>query len=74
MSTNQETSKIPLPIGWKHHLWSAVLHVISLAQYAIVYTRSWTADSTKSCLRLKAALDRANQEVALRVRRKGRAS
>jgi transposase InsO family protein len=65
MSTNQETPKIPLPRGWKQHVRSAVLHVISLAQYATVYTRSWAADSTNSRLRLKAELDRANQEIAL---------
>jgi len=65
MTANQETPKIPLPRGWKHHLRSAVLHVISLAQYATVYTRSWAADSTNSRVRLKAQLDRASQEIAL---------
>lgn len=65
MSNNQETPKIPLPKGWKQHVRSAVLHVISLAQYATVYTRSWAADSTNSRVRLKSELDRANQLVAL---------
>jgi len=65
MSTNQKTPRIPLPKGWKHHVRSAVLHVISLARYATVYTRSWAADSTNTRLRLKAQLDRANQEIAL---------
>ena len=65
MSTKQETPKIPLPKGWKQHVRSAVLHIISLAQYATVYTRSWAADSTNTRLRLKAELDRANQENAL---------
>ena len=65
MSRNQETPKIPLPRGWKQDVRSAVLHVISLAQYATVYTRSWAADSTNSRVRLKAELDRANQEIAL---------
>lgn len=46
MSTSQETPKIPLPKGWKQHVRLAVLHVISLAQYATVYTRSWAADNT----------------------------
>ncbi len=40
MSSNQETPPIPLPRGWKQHVRSSVLHVISLAQYATVYTRS----------------------------------
>ncbi len=65
MSTKQETPKIPLPRGWKQHVRSAVLHIISLTQYATVYTRSWAADSTNSRVRLKAELDRANQENAL---------
>ena len=34
MSENQETLKIPLPKGWKKHVRSAVLHVISLALYS----------------------------------------
>jgi hypothetical protein len=65
MSTNQKTPEIPLPGGWKQHVRSAVLHVISLAQYAAVYTRSWAGDSTNSRVRLKAELDRANQEIVL---------
>ncbi len=65
MSTKQETPKIPLPKGWKQHVRSAVLHVISLAQYATVYTRSWAADATNTRVQLKAELDRANQENAL---------
>ena len=60
MSTNPEAPNIPLPRGWKQRVRSAVLHVISLAQYAAVYTRSWAADSTNSHVRLKAHLDRAN--------------
>lgn len=41
MSKNQETPKIPLPKGWKKQVRSAVLHGLSLAQYAVAYTRSW---------------------------------
>ncbi|MHC4401825.1 MAG: hypothetical protein ACYTG0_19305 [Planctomycetota bacterium] len=40
MSTNQKTPKIPLPRRWKQHVRSAVLHVISVAQYAAVHTLS----------------------------------
>ena len=32
--------RIPLPKGWPTRVKSAMLHVISLAQYAAVYTRS----------------------------------
>ena len=45
MSTSQQTPKIPLPKGWKKQVRSAVLHVLSLAQYAAAYTRGWAADS-----------------------------
>jgi len=65
MSTNKKAPRIPLPKGWKQHVRSAVLHVISVAQYATVYTRSWAADNADSRVRLKAELDRANQEIGL---------
>jgi hypothetical protein len=63
MSKSQQTPRIPLPKGWKKQVRSAVLHVLSLAQYAPVYTRSWAADSANTRARLKAELDRANQEL-----------
>ncbi len=62
---DQGTPKIPLPKSWTKHVRSAVLHVISLAQYAAVYTRSWAVDSMNGRVRLRAELDRANQEIAL---------
>ena len=65
MSESQQTPKIPLPKGWKKQVRSTVLHVISLAQYAAVYTRAWAADSANSRVRLKAELDRADQELLL---------
>ena len=42
-----------------------MLHVISLAQYATVYTRSWAVDSMNGRVRLKAENDRQKQEIAL---------
>lgn len=56
---------VPLPKGWSKHVRSAVLHVISLAQYITVYTRSWAADSVNGRVRLKAENERLKQEVAL---------
>jgi putative transposase len=41
------------------------LHVISLAQYAAAYTRSWAADRTNTRVRLKAEWDRADHELLL---------
>ena len=65
MSESQKVSQIPLPKGWKKQVRSAVLHVLSLAQYAAAYTRGWAADSVNTRVRLKAELDRANQELLL---------
>ena len=39
--------KIPLTKGWPCHVRSAVLHIIALAQYATVYTRSWASNQKK---------------------------
>ena len=61
----EEKPKIPLPKGWTGHVRSAVLHVIGLAQYATVYTRSWAANSPNERMRLKAENDRLEAEVAL---------
>ena len=65
MHKNHQTPKIPLPRGWKPRVRSAVLHVLSLAQYAAVYTRGWAADSVNRRVRLQADLDQASQEIAL---------
>ena len=62
------TDKAPtirLPKSWKLSVRSAMLHVVSLAQYAAIYTRSWAADSTNQRVRLKAENDRAQLELAL---------
>ena len=56
---------IPLPKSWTKHVRTAMLHVISLAQYATAYTRSWAADSTNARVRIKAEYDRAQQEILL---------
>ena len=61
----EEKPKIPLPKGWTGHVRSAVLHIIGLAQYATVYTRSWAANSPNERMRLKAENDRFQAEVAL---------
>src|SRR5438128_1664706 len=58
-------SAIPLPNSWSKRIRSAVLHVISLAQYAVVRTRSWAADSPNARIRLTAENEQLRQEVAL---------
>ena len=55
--------RIRLPKSWKPSVRSAMLHVVSLAQYAAIYTRSWAADGTNQRVRLKAENDRAQQEL-----------
>jgi len=65
MSSKSEAPEIPLPKRWRTHVKSAVLHVISLAQYALTYSRSWVADSSNERVRLKAENDHLTQEVAL---------
>ena len=42
-----------------------MLHVISLAQFASVYTRSWAVDSVNARVRLKSENCRLRQEFAL---------
>ena len=65
MPGGKQSPRIPLLRHWAKHVGSAVLHVISLAQYAAVYTRSWAVDSMNCRVRLRAQLDRARQEIAL---------
>ena len=64
--SRRKPPRIPLPKSWKRHVRSAMLHVISLAQYATVYTRSWAVDSMNGRVRLKAENDRRLEELALR--------
>jgi transposase InsO family protein len=62
---HKQTPKVPLPKDWNKHVRSAILHVFSLAQYAVAYTRSWAANSPNARVRLKAENGRLAQEVAL---------
>ena len=65
MPANPSSPEIPLPRGWPSRVKSAILHVISLAQFTLAYTRGWAANSPNCRIRLKAELDRAHQEIAL---------
>ena len=56
---------IPLPAGWSQHAKSAMLRVISLAQFALAYTCGWALNSQVTRVRLKAENDRLRQQVAL---------
>ena len=61
----RKSPQLPLPRSWTGRVRSAVLHVISLAQSATVYTRGWAVDSMNGRVRLKAENERLKQEVAL---------
>ncbi len=39
---------IPLPKGWPRRVRSAVIHVVPLAHFSLITTRSWAADSWDS--------------------------
>ena len=39
-------TQIPLPKNWSTQVKSAVLQVIALAQYALIYRRSWAANDS----------------------------
>ena len=62
---NQKTPGIPLPRHWAGHVRSAILHVITLAQYATVSTPSWAANSLDARVRLKVENDQIRQKVGL---------
>ena len=38
--------RLHLPKGWPAKVQSSVLHVIALAKFAAVYTRSWAVNSS----------------------------
>ncbi len=57
MTKRKNPPEISLPRGWPRRVKSAMLHVISLAQFALAYTRGWAVNSQVARVRLKAAND-----------------
>ena len=53
---------VSLPSGWASNVKTAVLHVISLAQYAMVTARGWAANSLNARVRLTADNNQFKQE------------
>ena len=53
---------VSLPSGWASNVKTAVLHVISLAQYARVTARGWAANSLNARVRLTADNNQFKQE------------
>ena len=62
---DQTLPDIPLASAWPKNVKSAVLHVISLAQYAMVTVRGWAANSINARVRLAADNDQLNQDSQL---------
>jgi transposase InsO family protein len=58
-------SPCSVPRNWTRSIRAALLNVISLAQYALVYTRSWAGNSRSQRVRLVATVNQLQQEVAL---------
>jgi len=63
--SDQSLPAVPLPSGWAENVKSAVLHVISLAHFAIVEARGWAANAVNPRARQAAEIDRLTGEVAL---------
>ena len=57
--TDRSLQEVPLPSGWPGNVKPAVLHVISLAHYAIAAARGWAANSINARVRLTAERDQA---------------
>ena len=65
MPAKSASPEIPLPRGWQTHVKSAILQVISLAQFTLAYTRGWAGNSPNSRIHLKAHVERGDQEIGL---------
>src|SRR5262249_16367347 len=64
-SMSNATTNLRLPNSWPAKVCAAMLHVVSLAKYAAVYTRSWAADSPNARVRWRSARDREQEDAAL---------
>jgi putative transposase len=65
MPETDPKKQIPLPKLWPETVKSAVLQVISLAQFAAAHTRGWAANSVNARIRLTADNDRLKAVAAL---------
>jgi transposase InsO family protein len=66
----QETA-MPLPQQWPRVVQAATIHLMALAHYVLVATRSWAANSVLERVRLAAQVDQLDEEVRL-LREEGR--
>ena len=57
--------RIPLPKSWPRQVRLALVHVISLAQFAVTNVRGWAANSLDARVRFVAERDRLQKEISL---------
>jgi len=62
---SHSVNSIPLPRNWSRQTKSALLHVIALANFAVVRLRGWCADSRLIRARLAAKVERLEAEGAM---------
>src|SRR5687768_6896238 len=65
MREEPSAQSLPLPSHWTHSVQAAILHVLSLAHYVLVTTRSWAANGVNDRVRLAAKADQFEHEIAL---------
>ena len=65
MTRRDNPPEIPLPRDWPGRVKSAMLHVISLAQFALAHPRDWAVNSRIARVRLKTDNGRLRQQTAL---------
>ena len=65
MTRHTNSPTIPLPRGWPQSVKVAILHIISLAQFGMAYTRGWAVNSPIARIRLKTENERLKQLLAL---------
>ena len=65
MPHSDATARLAVPKHWTRSIQAALVHVMSLAHYALVQTRSWAANSSHDRARLAAQKDQLDQEIRL---------
>ena len=56
---------LTLPRGWPRRIRSAAVHAVSLSNFALTTALGWAAQSLNPSLRLRAELERLQQEIQL---------
>jgi hypothetical protein len=63
--SNRALEPVRLPKDWPKHVRAAILQVIALAQFAVLHTRAFAANSIWPRVRLTSELDEAKAQIAL---------